>query len=171
MIKLAKNRSLDDLIDDLDDLEKNFDIKMQKKYDDIMAYIVLAIGKATAYDTGVSRDIIKSILSELGRSDLEAELEHMIWEFWRTKEERLEDDSSYTFKKFNGRYSIQINDYGFTKQNEGKVSSIHPRNDKRVVPHQVDYAIDLMETESDSSIEKAFRDLEAFIVKALDGDI
>ncbi|MGL6185533.1 MAG: hypothetical protein ACRC1T_09175 [Clostridium chrysemydis] len=168
---MGKRGSLEDLIDDLEDLERNFDKKMQKKYDDIMAYIILAIGKATAYDTGVSRDIIKNILAELGRSDLQAELDHTIWEFWKVKEKRLEDNATYSFKKSNGRYFIQINDYGFTNQNNGKVSDIHPRKDSRIIPRQVDYGIDLMETESDYDIEMAFKNLESFIVKALDGDI
>lgn len=168
---MGKRGSLDDLISDLEDLEVNFDNKLQKKYDDIMAYIIVAIGKATAYDTGISRDILKNILNELGRSDLQYELDHIIWEFWNTRKERLKDNSNYSFVKNNGRYEISINDYGFTNQNEGLISDVHPRNDSRVVPRQVDYGIDLMETESDKDIEKAFKELENFIVKALEGDI
>lgn len=169
---MAKVSSLEDLIDDLDNLGRNFDKILQDKYDDIMAMIMLAIGKATAYDTGVSRDLIKNILRELGREDLESELDHTIWEFWKTREQRLNDGADYTFKKDDyGRYYIEINDYGFTNQNEGYVSPLHPRSDARVIPNQVDYGIDLMETETDSSIEKAFRELESLIVKALDGDI
>lgn len=164
-------KDLESLINDLGYLEKNFDSMFQEKYDNIMAMIILALGKATAYDTGVSRDLIKSILSELGRSDLEYELDHIVWEFWKTKSEREKEGANYTFTKINGNYNIVINDYGFTQQNEGYVSVFHPRNHKKVVPHQVDYAIDLMETGTDKDIEKAFRDLESFIVKALDGVI
>lgn len=169
---MGKRSSLEDLIGDLENLEKNFDKILQDKYDNIMAMIMLAIGKATAYDTGVSRELIKNILRELGREDLEAELDHTIWEFWKTREQRLNDNASYTFQKDGyGRYYIEINDYGFTNQDKGYVSPLHPRSDARVVPNQVDYGIDLMETGTDSSIERAFRDLESLIVKALDGDI
>lgn len=166
---MARKNSLESLIDDLEYLENNFDKLLQKKYDDIMAYIILAIGKATAYDTGVSRDIVKNILEELGRSDLEAELDHVVWEFWKAKTERIKDNPDYSFYKVNGRYSIKIHDYGFTNQNEGYVSQLHPRSDSRVIPRQVDYGIDLMETGSDKDIEKAFNEFEDLIVKLLDG--
>lgn len=164
-----KKNSLDKLIFDLGKLEKNFDKIFQEKYDNIMAMIMLSIGKSTAYDTGVSRDLIKGILGELGRSDLEQELDHVIWEFWKTKEKREKEGVSYSFSKSEGKYHIQIEDYGFTNQNEGYVSDIHPRSDKRVIPHQVDFVIDSMEAETDRDIEKAFRDLESFICKAIDG--
>ena len=169
---MGKRGSLEDLIADLGELEKNFDRLLQQKYDNIMAMIMVAIGKSTAYDTGVSRDIIKQILTELGRSDLEAELDHVIWEFWKTRGQRMEDPHTHRFVRNGyGRYEIEIEDYGFTQQNEGYVSPVHPRSDSRVVPNQVDYGIDLMETGTDSGIEKAFNELEDFIVKALDGDI
>lgn len=166
-----KKNSLDKLIMDLDNLEKNFDRIFEQKYDNIMAMIMVAMGKATAYDTGVTRDLIKGILGELGRSDLAVELEHQIYEFWKTRDAREEEKHSYTFNKVNGKYYIEIDDYGFGNQNDGAVSDIHPRKDPRVVPHQVDYAIDLMETGTDRGIEKAFDDLERFICKVLDGVI
>jgi hypothetical protein len=167
-----KLRSLDALIADLDFLEKNFDRILQEKYDNIMAMVMVAIGKATAYDTGVSRDLVFQILCELNRADLAFELNHVVYEFWKTYEKRDQEPHGYTFKKENGRYFIEIIDYGFYNQQEyGKVSDIHPRNDKRVVPHQVDYGIDLMETGTDKGIEKAFKDLENLIVQALDGVI
>lgn len=168
---MGKKGSLEDLISDYAYLEKNFDTLMQEKYDNIMAMIMLAIGKATAYDTGLSRDLIKGILGELGRSDLEPELEEINWEFWKTREKREKEPHSYKFNKTGGRYSIVIEDEGFAQQNEGYVSPFHPRSDNRVVPKQVDYGIDLMETGTDREIEKAFKDLENLIVMALDGDL
>lgn len=164
-----RKNSLEKLISDLDFLENNFDNLLQEKYDNIMAMILLTIGKSTAYDTGVSRELIKSILQELGRDDLTSELEHVIWEFWKTKDDREKEDVSYSFIKQDGRYIIQIHDYGFSNQNQGVVSNIHPRKDPRVIPNQVDYAIDLMESGLDRDIEKAFNDLESFICKAIDG--
>ena len=86
-----KKNSLDKLIMDLDNLEKNFDRIFEQKYDNIMAMVMLAMGKATAYDTGVTRDLVKGILGELGRSDLAVELEHKIYEFWKTREVREEE--------------------------------------------------------------------------------
>lgn len=168
---MAKRGSLEDLISDYSYLEKNFDSIMQEKYDNIMAMIMLAIGKATAYDTGVSRDLIKGILSELGRSDLEPELEEINWEFWKTRKQREKEPHSYKFSKIGGRYNIVIEDEGFAQQQNGYVSPFHPRSDSRVVPNQVDFGIDLMETGTNKEIEQAFKDLEIFIVKALDGDL
>lgn len=166
---MAKKNSLESLIADLDYLEKNFDNILKQKYDNIMATIMLAIGKATAYDTGVSRDIIRDILKELGRDDLSPQLDHIIWEFWNTIEERKKDNVGYTLSKVNGKYKIVIMDDGFAQQSDGKVSDIHPRHDSRVIPRQVDYGIDLMETGTDADIERAFDDLEKFIVKAIEG--
>lgn len=167
---MGKVGSLEDLISDYSYLEKNFDTVMQEKYDNIMAMVMLAIGKATAYDTGLSRDLIKGILGELGRSDLEPELEEINWEFWKTREQREKDTHSFRFNKIDGRYSIVIEDEGFAQQQEGYVSPFHPRSDSRVVPNQVDYGIDLLETGTNREIEQAFKDLETLIVKALDGD-
>ncbi|MGL5100828.1 MAG: hypothetical protein ACRC6B_12505, partial [Fusobacteriaceae bacterium] len=125
------------------------------------------------YDTGVTRGVIKNILSELGRSDLQAELEHSVYEFWQTKAEREKQGVSYSLSKSDdGKYFISIIDDGFYNQNTyGKVSEIHPRKDGRVIPNQVDFGVDLLETGSDPLIEKAFADLEAVIAKAIDGVI
>ncbi|MGL4999672.1 MAG: hypothetical protein ACRC5T_11945, partial [Cetobacterium sp.] len=156
---------------DLDKLEKNFDRIISQKRDDIIAMVMLAIGKATAYDTGVSRDLIKDILRTLGRSDLEQQLDHVVWEFWKTVEDRRKDKAVGIVLRNNGKYEIKIHDYGFTQQNEGYVSPVHPRTDARVIPMQVDYGLDLLESESDKGIEDAFKKLELFIYKALDGKI
>lgn len=168
---MGKRGSLEDLIADYSYLERNFDTLMQEKYDNIMAMIMLAIGKTTAYDTGVSRDLVKGILGELGRSDLEPELEEINWEFWKTRKQREKEPHSYRFSKIDGRYNIVIEDMGFAQQQDGYVSPFHPRSDSRVVPNQVDYGIDLMETGTNKEIEQAFKDLEILIVKALDGDL
>ncbi|MGL4999454.1 MAG: hypothetical protein ACRC5T_10840 [Cetobacterium sp.] len=167
---MSKN-SLEGLISDLDVLGKNFDRVIQSRCDDIIAMVFLAIGKATAYDTGVSRDLVKEILKKLGRGDLEKALNHFVWEFWKEVDARKKDKPSTVVLKENGKYEIQIHDYGFTQQDEGYVSTIHPRKSSRVIPRQVDYGIDLLETGSDKKIEEAFYRLETLIYKALDGVI
>lgn len=169
---MAKPNSIEELIIDLNKLEKNFDKKMQEKYDNIMALIMVAIGKATAYDTGVSRDLVKDIIKELGRDDLTYKLDHNVYEFWNTLSERKQKAGKYTLKKTKNSYHISIDDDGFVTQAEdGKVSEWHPRQDPMVVPRQVDYGIDLMELAADEDIEKAFDELQSFICKAIDGDI
>lgn len=166
-----KKTSLDKLILDLDKLSKNFNKTFEKKYDDIMARLFVIIGQSTAYDTGVSRGIIKSILSELGREDLQSELEHQVYEFWKRKEVRERDNVNYSFNKSDGRYSIQINDYGIGNQNEGVVSDIHPRQDNRVVPYNIDMALDKLETDSDAELVKEFGILEKTIREAIERGI
>ncbi|MGL5970521.1 MAG: hypothetical protein ACRCZL_00745, partial [Cetobacterium sp.] len=71
-------KSLEALINDLGRIERDFDKIIQQKRDDIVAMVFLAIGKRTAYDTGVSRDLVKTILSRLGRDDLGFQLDHVI---------------------------------------------------------------------------------------------
>ena len=160
---------LDKLIGDLDYLEKTFDKQFQQKYDDIMAEVMSLIGRTTAYDTGVSRQIIKDILGDLGRPDLVAELEHNVYEFWKTKAEREQEGHSYTLIKNNGSYSIDIFDDAIANQNDGVVSEIHPRQDPEVVPYHIDLALDKLETKIDPRIESAFIALEDSIVKAIEG--
>lgn len=155
--------SLGKLILDLDKLEKNFDKIFEEKYDNIMARLFVLIGKTTAYDTGVSREVIKNILSELGRPDLQNELEHKVYEFWKKRKYREKDGVNYTFVKNNGKYSISIEDYGISNQNEGIVSDIHPRQDANVIPKHIDIALDKLETNSDKEISLAFNELENMI--------
>ena len=162
---------LEKLIGDLDYLEKTFDKTFQEKYDDIMAEVMSLIGRTTAYDTGVSRRIIKDILGDLGRPDLVAELEHNVYEFWKTVEEREQEGHSYTLIKHKGSYSIEILDDAIANQNDGVVSEQHPRQDPEVVPYHIDLAMDKLETEADPRIELAFKALEDSIVKAIEGGI
>lgn len=164
-------KSLEALINDLGRIERDFDKIIQQKRDDIVAMVFLAIGKRTAYDTGVSRDLVKTILSRLGRDDLGFQLDHVIWNFWKTVEARKKDNAAVIMLKSGGKYDIQIYDYGFTQQDEGYVSPLHPRTDPMVIPRHVDYGIDLLETGTDSDIEEAFAKLEDFICQALEGVI
>lgn len=163
-----KNNSIEKLILDLDTLSENFDKIFEKKYDNIMARLFVLIGKTTAYDTGVSRDIIKNILSDLGRPDLQKELEHKVYEFWRKKREREEDGVSYTFNKNGGKYSISIEDVGIGNQEDGKVSDIHPRQDSNVIPHHIQSALDKLETNADKDIVLAFDELEEEICRMIE---
>lgn len=166
-----KKNNLEKLILDLDTLSKNFDKLLDKKYDDIMARLFVLIGKTTAYDTGVSRQVIKDILSELGRPDLQSELEHQVYEFWKKKSERLKDGVDYTFSKSNGNYHIVIEDYGIGNQEEGKVSDIHPRQDNKIIPHHIESALDKFDTDADKDIVLTFNELEKFICKIIDKGI
>lgn len=162
---------LDKLILDLDYLEKTFDKTFQERYDDIVAELMSLIGSMTAYDTGVSRQIIKDILGDLGRPDLVSELEHNVYEFWKTKAEREQEGHSYTLIKQGGKYSIEIIDDAIANQNDGIVSDIHPRQDPNVVPHHIDMSFDMFETQANPKIEKAFRKLEDSIVRAIERGI
>lgn len=167
---MAKKSSLDDLINDFKKLE-HMDNILSEKYDNIIATIMCEIGKRTAYDTGASREIIQSILKELGRPDLANQLNHVIYEFWHKLNERL--DVYYELNKSeDGRYDIMIYDYGFANQSEnGIVSRKHPRKDRMIKKHHVDYVLDRMETGSNKEINKAFSELEKFIVDILEGKI
>lgn len=158
-----KKNSLGKLILDLDKIEKNFDKIFEEKYDNIMARLFVLIGKTTAYDTGVSRDVIRNILSDLGRPDLQNELEHKIYEFWKKREYREREGTKYTFSKINGKYTIIIEDYGIGNQNDGIVSDIHPRQDSNIIPNHINSALDKLETNADKDIVLAFGELEKMI--------
>ena len=164
--------SLDKLILDLDKIGKNFDNIFEVKYNNIMAQIFVLIGQTTAYDTGVSREIIKNILVDLGRPDLQGELEHTVYEFWKKKHQREIEGATYTFNKSNGKYSISIEDYGIFNQDEyGIVSDIHPRQDSNVIPHNIEKALDMVETDADKDIVLAFNQLEKEICYAIERGI
>lgn len=166
---MAKKNSLEGLIADLDFLAKNFDYLLEQKYNDIIAQIFVQIGKSTAYDTGVARDLVKKVLRGLNRPDLENELEHQVYEFWNTKAQRESQGARVNLVKIRGRYKIIIEDDGFTAQAEdGKVSFIHPRNNPLVIPNHVDYALDGFEAGTNSSIELAINQLELTIVKLIE---
>lgn len=158
-----RKNSIEKLILDLGNLEKNFDKIFDEKYDNIMARLFVLIGKTTAYDTGVSREVIKNILSDLGRPELQNELEHKVYEFWKKRSHRERDGVSYSFSKSNGRYNISIDDYGISNQNNGTVSDIHPRQDSNIIPRHIDEAIDKFDTDSDRDIVLAFNELEKMI--------
>ena len=166
-----RKNSLNSLINDLDNLSKNFNNIFEKKYDDIMAKLFVLIGSTTAYDTGVSRDIIKSILSDLGRQDLQKDIEYKVYEFWKKRNEREKDNSDYSFQKVDGKYKIIINDYGIGNQQEGIVSDIHPRQDKNVIPNNIDRALDELETDANRDIVKAFNELEKTICRIIERGI
>lgn len=159
---MTKN-SLEKLILDLNNLEKNFDKIFEEKYDNIMARLFVLIGKTTAYDTGVSREVINNILSDLNRPDLQNELEHKIYEFWKKRKYRENEGVSYKLTKVNGKYNILIDDYGIGNQNDGKVSDIHPRQDSNIIPRHIDEALDKFDTDVDRDIVRAFNELETMI--------
>lgn len=163
---------LDLLVNNLSYIENNIDILIEPKVNDIVAQILLTIGQATAYDTGISRELVKGILSDLGRNDLANQMGYVIYEFWNTLSERKMSNPSYTLHKTKSSYEIEIIDDGFYNQDElGIVSKVHPRQDNRVKAHQVEFAIDKMETGTDTNINKAFAKLEEFIVKILEQKI
>lgn len=169
---MSKGRkSLNNLIEELDFIGDNFNYLLENSYDEIVAKLVAMIGKTTAYDTGVARELIKDILSDLGKPEYSAELEHEIYEYWKSVEERKQENSSYSFSKVkndrNYEYRMSINDDGFAQQQDGKVSSIHPRNDSNVVPFNVDLCSDKLETGS-AEYNKVFNDLERIIVRIIE---
>lgn len=167
---MATKKSLQGLIDDLkyvrDTLSDND--KLNKYYDRIFALLMFDIGKRTAYDTGVARKQIKSILEELGASDLSSELNTEIYNFWKTREEREKEGVTYNFSKQNREYKVTISDYGFSNQNSGKVSDIHPRRDPLVIPHHVDYVIDEFESGVNNQIEKIMDMIEMAFIRAIE---
>lgn len=165
--------SIIETINDLDYIAKNFNNLFGKKFDDIVAQLVVLIGKSTSYDTGVARDLIANILMDLGRPDLVKDLEYRVYEFWKSREKReLEGSSCDTnISKNNNKsqYSITIEDDGFYQQQLGKVSDIHPRDDADVIPFNVDFYTDKLETGADASIEKIFEELREMIISYLEG--
>ena len=172
---MSKKRvcSIVDTINDLDYIAKNFNNIFGKKFDDIVAQLVVLIGKSTAYDTGLARDLIANILMDLGRPDLVKDLEYRVYEFWKTREQRELEGSNWDtdIKRNNSRskYNITIEDDGFYQQQLGKVSDIHPREDANVIPFNVDFYTDKMETGAESSIEAVFEELREMIISYLEG--
>lgn len=169
---MAKRNSLDDLIYDLNVVEKGFNYILLEKYNDIIAQLVIIIGQTTAYDTGLVRDLLSNILYDLGRPELVSKLEYQMYEFWKTRTKREQENSDYSFnrdvKPTQVSYSMKIDDYGFANQQSGKISSIHPRQDNNVIPHNVDYTLDLLETGSNKDIEKIFSELVDMIINAIE---
>lgn len=166
----TKSKTLYGLIVDLDIIARDFDKMFGKNYKNLVAQLVAEIGKTTAYDTGVVRDIIANILYDLGKPELVSELEYRIFEFWKTRERReAQDDSDYSVSVNNNvDYNIMIDDYGFYKQQMGKVSSIHPRQDANVIPYNVDFCIDQLETASNPRLELLFEELNNIIVDTIE---
>lgn len=165
--------SLELLINDLDILGRKFNTLLDQCNTDIVAKLITLIGKTTAYDTGVARDLISNILRDLGREELASELEHEVYEYWKSRQEREnqgEHNSSvdvlvspqYT------EYDINIDDYGFAIQQDGIVSPIHPRKDSDVIPYNVDYYMDKLEVGNTTEFSKVFSALEGMICKVIE---
>lgn len=168
---MAKN-GLDIFINDLKKISKNFDKLLEKQYDDIVGNLLVVIGQTTAYDTGVARDLIKKILKDLGRADLSEEIEYRVFEHWKKRERREKENSKAELRKSNGNYTITIEDEGFFNQQQGKVSDQHPRQDSLVIPYNVDYSMDKLQTSGDIRLDKAIDDLKIAIVNLIElGDI
>lgn len=165
-------KNIQSLIDDLDYIENNFDTLFGEKMNNIVAELIVAIGKSAAYDTGLVRDLIANILMDLGRPDLVDELECQIFEFWKSREQRELENSDYqcSVKKSGTSrdYLITIEDDGFYNQQQGKVSSIHPRNDGDVIPFNVDFYQDKLETGADNRMNLACDELHDLIVKVIE---
>lgn len=170
---MARKNTINGLINDLDFLSNNFNYLLDTKYNDIVAQLVVLIGKSTSYDTGVVRDLIANILMDLGRPDLQKELEYKMYEFWKSRTRReTEDNASYDFSlkdtRYHKHFNITIDDYGFYNQQIGKVSSIHPRNDQNVIPFNVNFYMDRLETDSEPEFIKVFNELNDLIVKLIE---
>ena len=169
---MAKKNSLQNLIDDLEYLENNFDTLFSKEMDNIIAQLLVNIGKTTAYDTGLVRDLLKQMLIELGRVDLLSELEYQVYEFWKTRSQRELEGSSknlnITKNKGSREYKITINDDGFYNQQQGVVSKTHPRQDSNVIPYNVDLYLDKLETGGDKYIDKAVDEFRDAIIRFIE---
>lgn len=169
---MARSKKISRLIADLSNIGNNFNLLLSKELDDIVAELIVSIGKSTAYDTGVVRDIIGDILLDLGRYDLLSEIDYIIYEYWKTRAEREKDNSRYYFGKKKNRsqvrYDISITDYGFANQQDKKVSKIHPRADENVVKNNVNLSMDKMITGSDPNIESAIELFKEKIIKLIE---
>lgn len=172
---MSKSSSIEDLINDLDYLENNMHKICDERIDNIVAQLMTLIGKSTAYDTGVARDLIKNVLRDMGREDLIPSLEYSMYEFWKTREKRELEGSTYEYRKFSksneNMYNISIYDDGFVQQQDGVVSKIHPRNDSDVRPSNVDFYIDVLETGASKELESAINELLKLLIKAIEGDV
>ena len=166
---MAKNKyGLDVFIEDLKKTSKNFDKLLEKQYDDVVGNLLVVIGQTTAYDTGVARDLIKKILKDLGRADLSEEINYNVFEHWKKRERREKEDSKAELKKSQGSYIITIEDEGFFNQQQGKVSEQHPRQDPSVIPYNVDFCMDKMQTSGDIRLDTAIDNLKDAIVNLIE---
>lgn len=165
----TKSKKLQSLIYDLHIIGRDFDKMFGENYKNLVGRLVAEIGKTTAYDTGMIRDIIANILYDLGQPHLVNELEYKVFEFWKTRSKRETEDVDYSLKSQNTTdYEITIQDDGFYGQQNGKVSSRHPRQDNNVIPYNVDFCIDSLETGTNQNIEKLFNELMDIIVKTIE---
>lgn len=115
--------------------------------------------------------MIQNILIELGRVDLIEEIDYKVYEYWNKLEKRREE-VDYSFSKIKGsngiNYSAIIEDEGFYNQQQGIVSSIHPRQDENVIPFNVEYCQDRMETGAEIRVELAIEKFKNAIIKAIE---
>lgn len=167
----TRSKKLQFLIYDLDIIARDFDKMFGESYKRLIAQLILEIGKTTAYDTGVVRDIIANILYDLDRPELVSQLEYRIFEFWKSREKReIQDKSDYSvsINNNNTNYDIMIDDYGFYNQQMGKVSNIHPRQDPNVMPYNVDFCLDQLETGSNPELELMFDEINDIVVDVIE---
>lgn len=164
----TKSKNIKFMIYDLHIIARDFDKMFSDNYKNLVARLVVEIGKTTAYDTGLIRDIISNILYDLGRPELVNELEYKVFEFWRTRSERETDDVAYSVNMTDTDYDIVIEDDGFYNQQIGKVSNQHPRQDANVIAYNVDFCVDNLETGNNIHIERVFNELNNIIVNLIE---
>ena len=161
--------SLKKTILELETLENLFDTAISDSVKELVAKVVVELGQTTAYDTGLVRDLIANILMDLEHPELVDQIEYQVYEFWKTRGQREKEQFSYDVKvshnNKNINYDIGIYDYGFAQQQDGKVSTIHPRRDKKVKAENVNYVLDLLET---TGFKSEIRKLETRIKRIIE---
>lgn len=166
------------LISELEKAKVTFETQIEKYVDELVAKIFQLIGVRTAYDNGVTREIVMNIISkDLKNPTLAQTLITEIYQYWNTLEKRLKQDKGYTFSKSKVNseiiYDVEIDDYGFSNQAiDGELSIKHPRGlDSKLRPFMVDFVLDKVSTGTESEISMEINNLLNKISKLMEGDL
>lgn len=173
---MSNSIPLKDLIKEVENSKKECRKVLNPLYDKLVAQIIYEIGKSTAYDTGVTRQILQKLLrDELKEKKLAIQLEATPYEHWNTIEQRLQEVNEAKFTKTQeGKYKIDILSDSFADLDSGDtiVSTNHPRGlDPNLRNYMTEYVMDMFENGSNEEIEKIIVKLEEKILQLFEGRV
>lgn len=148
---------LSKFIEELEEVEKNFNKELEIYQNDIMAIYIYKIAEATAYDTRYTRDLFRYALEQGGYSKLSSKLYVDPYDHWKDLQKRMQKGDTISMKKhIDGIFYLTIDSEAFDmlNTNPNMPSTRHPRGmDPKLQPFIVEYVTDLLETQSDKDME------------------
>nr|DAW75202.1 MAG TPA: hypothetical protein [Bacteriophage sp.]DAX46443.1 MAG TPA: hypothetical protein [Ackermannviridae sp.] len=160
MSKVKYGTKLSKFIEELKEVEKNFNKELELYQNDIMAIYIYKIAEATAYDTRFTRDLFRSGLEQGGYTKLSARLYVDPYDHWKDLQKRMQKGDTLRMTKSNGTYYLTIDSEAFDMLNTdpNMPSTRHPRGiDPKLQPFIVEYVTDLLETQSDKDMENVIK--------------